>query len=212
MNYLKSMQRRLAGDEGARIVSDLLNPLSLPLLVFGVAGLTTNASFRSIAEVMAASTLLFFIIPFLAAAIVMKVNPGTTSDFQSRSARSGLYLISCLSVGLGGLLFFSEIYSNTYRVILVTYFVNLLIAMGINFKWKASVHVGSAITASVLLIWLATLDGAGFGPFFVALIILVFLPILAWARIQLRVHSRFEILLGGVTGLICTIPSILLLA
>jgi len=94
----------------------------------------------------------------------------------------------------------------------VTYFVNLLIAMGINFKWKASVHVGSAITASVLLIWLATLEGAGFGPFFVALIILLFLPILAWARIQLRVHSRFEILLGGVTGLICTIPSILLLA
>ena len=203
------MQRKLAGDKWARIVSDLLNPLTLPLLVFGVAGLTTHTPFKSIAELLAASTLLFFIIPFLAAVIVMKINRGTTSDFRSRPARNGLYLISCLSVGLGGLLFFSEIYSGIYRVILVTYFVNLLIAMGINFKWKVSVHVGSAITASVLLFWLATLDGAGIVPFVVALIILVFLPILAWARIQLRVHSRFEILLGGLMGLSSTTLMIL---
>jgi hypothetical protein len=211
MNHLKSMQRKLASDKWARIVSDLLNPLTLPLLVFGVAGLTTQAPLKSIAELMAASTLLFFIIPFLAAVIVMKINRGTTSDFRSRPARNGLYLISCLSVGLGGLLFFSEIYSGIYRVILVTYFVNLLIAMGINFKWKVSVHVGSAITASVLLFWLATLDGAGIVPFFVALIILVFLPILAWARIQLRVHSRFEIMLGGLMGLTSTTLMISLL-
>lgn len=201
----------MAGVKGARRVSDMLNPLTLPLLVFGVAGLTSNAPLRSIAEVMAASMLLFFIIPFLAAVVVMKIKPETTFDFQSRLSRNGLYLISCLSVGLGGLLFFSDIYSGPFRVILVTYFVNLLIAMTINFKWKASVHVGSAITASVLLSWLSTLKGAGFLPLFFALIILGFLPFLAWARIQLRVHSWFEILLGGLSGFISTILIILLL-
>lgn len=72
------------------------------------------------------------------------------SDFRSRPARTGLYVISCLSVGLG-VLFFSEIYSDTYSVIPATYFVNLLIVMGIIFKWKASVDVGSSITSSVLL-------------------------------------------------------------
>lgn len=206
------MQQKWAGDDGARIVSDVLNPLTLPLVVFGVAGFTIDAPIRSIAEVLAASALLFFIIPFAAAAIVMKANRGTTSDFRSRSVRNGLYFISCLSVGLGGLLLFDEIYSDTYRIILVTYFVNLLIAMGINFKWKVSVHVGSATTASVLLFWLATMDGAGIGAFLTALILLVLLPILAWARIQLKVHSRFEIMLGGLMGLISTTLVILMLA
>lgn len=212
MNLLKSVQRKLAGDEWARIVSDLLNPLTLPLLVFGVAGIATNESVWSIVELLAASAFLFFIIPFLAAVVVIKIKRGTTTDFHSRPSRYGLYLTSCLSVGLGGLLLFSDIYSGTFRVILVTYLVNLLLAMAINFRWKASVHVGSAITASVLLSWLSTLEGAGYLPLFLALLILGLLPLLAWARIQLRVHSRFEILLGGLTGLTSTTLMILYLA
>lgn len=212
MNLLKSVQRKLAGDEWARIVSDLLNPLTLPLLVFGVAGIATNESVWSIVELLAASAFLFFIIPFLAAVVVIKIKRGTTTDFHSRPSRYGLYLTSCLSVGLGGLLLFSDIYSGTFRVILVTYLVNLLLAMAINFRWKASVHVGSAITASVLLSWLSTLEGAGYLPLFLALLILGLLPLLAWARIQLRVHSQFEILLGGLTGLTSTTLMILYLA
>lgn len=184
----------------------------MPLLVFGVAALSTDASLKSIAEVMGATTLLFFIIPFVAAIIMLKVIRGDTLDFPSRSVRSVLYFISIVSIGFGGFLLFNEIYSDNYRVILTIYLVNLAIAMGINFKWKASVHMGSAITASVLLSWLGTMEPAGTGALLIAVLIFSFLPILAWARIQLRVHSRFEILLGGLTGLTSTTLMILFLA
>lgn len=211
MIHSESIQQKSTGDMAARVISDVFNPLTLPLLVFGVAGLTTDASLKFITEILGVTTLLFFIIPFLAAVTITKVKRDTTLDFHSRSIRSVLYLISIVSIGLGGFYFFNEIYFETYRVFLVIYLVNLVAALGINFKWKASVHVGSLVTASILLSWLGTFDATGVLPIVIALIIISFLPLLAWARIQLKVHSWFEILLGVVTGFISTSLMILLL-
>ena len=208
----KNIERKPAGDTAARIISDIVNPLTLPLLVFGVAGMASDASLKSITEILGATALLFLFIPLLAAITIVKVNGGATLDFRSRPDRSALYVVSVVSIGLGGLLLFDEIFTKMYRVILIIYLANLVIALGINFKWKASVHVGSAVTASVLLSWLGTFDAAGVWLPFATFIIIIFLPVVAWARIQLRVHSRFEILLGGVTGLISTGVMILFLA
>lgn len=196
----------------ARFVSDLLNPLTLPVLVFGIAGLTTDASVKDLAGILGISTVLFIIIPAFTATVMIKFGQGNNFDFHFRTNRIGLYLISILSVGLGGLFIFNEIYTHLYAVILTIYLINLTVAFLLNFKMKVSVHVGSVVTASVLLSWLVLLNLHTIWLSLMAVAMVSLIPLISWSRFQLNVHSWFEIVLGGIMGFTITILMLLFLA
>jgi len=211
MIHLKGIESESVSFLPARILSDILNPLTLPLLVFGMAGWTTKDSFEKIIEIIGVSTLLFFVIPSLVAITIIKNGFGENYDFQSQTIRAFLYIISILSIGLGGFFVFSKIYAKIYGVILTIYLINLTVAFIINFKWKISVHVGSMVTAAVLLVWLTYLNSFPAWPILIAFIITCLTPIMAWARFQLQVHSWHEIFLGAATGFIVTVTMIFIL-
>jgi hypothetical protein len=212
MIQLKSIENASVYSLRARIVSDILNPLTLPLLVFGVAGWVTGQSVNNILEILGVSALLFFVLPALSALAISKFGGERSFDFHSRTSRTALYLTSILSIGLGGLIIFNEIYTNIYGLILMIYLVNLMTAFVLNFKMKVSVHVGSVVAASVLLSWLAFSNLQTVWPSLIAVVMLGLVPLVAWSRFQLNVHSWFEILWGGIMGFTMTILMILLLA
>ncbi|NBC66023.1 MAG: hypothetical protein GVY07_10265 [Bacteroidetes bacterium] len=195
----------------ARIISDFLNPLTLPLLVFGMASLVMNASSRRVIEVLGSTAFLFLFIPLISAIFIKELKNGRTLDFHERTIRINLYLVSLLSVGVGGLIFFDEIFTSTYSILLITYLLNLSVAFLVNFLWKASVHVGSAVTAVVMLSWLASIRTQTFWPAVAAILLISLIPFLAWSRLRLEVHNGFEIVLGAVSGLLSTILALSIL-
>lgn len=210
MIHSKSIERKSARDLTARIISDLLNPLILPLLVFGMAGLAMGSSTESILKILGITALLFLLIPLTAAAFIMKLKAGSTLDFHDRKVRMVLYLVSILSIGAGGMVFFKESYHGVYSILLITYLVNLILAFLLNLKWKVSVHVGSAVTASVMLSWIGSIATVVFWPAFLAIMVISLIPLLVWARLHLGVHSWFEINMGAFTGLVSTLIMLLL--
>ncbi|MCG2589258.1 hypothetical protein [Rhodohalobacter sulfatireducens] len=207
----KTFVEKSTRDLFARIISDFLNPLTLPLLVFGMASLVMNASNRRVIEVMGSTAFLFLFIPLLSAIFIKELKNGRTLDFHERALRTNLYLVSLLSVGVGGLIFFDEIFTSTYSILLITYLLNLSVAFLVNFLWKASVHVGSAVTAAVMLSWLASTGTQTFWPAVAATLLTSLIPFLAWSRLHPEVHNGFEIVLGAVSGLISTILALSIL-
>lgn len=195
----------------ARIISDLLNPLALPLLVFGMASLVMNASNQRVIEVLGSTALVFLFIPLLSAIFIKELKNGRTIDFKERTLRTNLYLVSLLSVGVGGLIFFNDIFTSTYSILLITYLLNLSVAFLVNFKWKASVHVGSAVTALVLLSWLGSADTLIYWPEIATSLLISMIPLLVWSRLYLGVHNWFEIVLGAILGFLSTTLALLVL-
>lgn len=185
----------------ARLISDLLNPLTLPVLVFGIAGTTLETSSLEILKLVGITFLLFVIIPVTTAVLLKRYEGIKSLDFHKRSIRTKLYLISIISVGAGGFVFFKGVYTGVYDIFLTTYMTILTLAFLLNFKWKVSVHVGSVVTAIVMLIWIGSAAPGATWPGTVAVILMILIPFLVWSRIQLKVHTWFEILIGGIAGI-----------
>lgn len=211
MIHSKSIEKKSARDLAVRFLSDLLNPLTLPLLVFGMAGLAMSFSIESILKILGITALLFLLIPLSAAIFIIKFKKGHTLDFHDRSLRQVLYMASIISVGAGGMVFFNELYAGIYNILFITYLVNLILAILLNFKWKVSVHVGSALTASVLLSWLGSIATITLWPAILAVSIFILIPLLIGARLYLNVHNWFEVSLGVFVGFFSTVFVLLIL-
>ena len=198
------MIQRSNVDRWARVISDILNPLVLPVLVFGVAGMCMNGSTSQMLLLTGVSGVLFLIIPLSVALIMRQSNKFQTLDFKERTCRNWLYLSSVFSV-LAGYLIFDEIFVGTPEVLMLIYLFNLIIAFLLNMKWKISVHTGSMVTAIILLGWIQWMAKNTLIPGKVSAVLLLMLPFVIWSRLHLKVHSRFEVLLGGMVSLISTL-------
>ncbi|MBN1400352.1 MAG: DMT family transporter [Anaerolineae bacterium] len=75
-----------------------------------------------------------------------------------------------------------------YWTVLALVIINLMITVW----WKVSQHV-SSIAASTALIVVAL--GVGAAP------VLLFVPLVAWARVKLGAHTVMQTVIGGVTGI-----------
>ena len=80
--------------------------------------------------------------------------------------------------------------------------ISLLVFDAINTKIKASVHVASITSLSIVLISL-------YGGW--SYLALLFVPIVAWARIVERRHTLKETIAGGVGGAILTIITLIVI-
>ncbi|WP_103665019.1 hypothetical protein [Gracilimonas amylolytica] len=198
------MIQRSNVNQCARVISDILNPLVLPVLVFGVAGMSISGSTSQMLLLTGVSAVFFLIIPLSMALIMRQSNKFQTLDFKGRTSRNWLYLSSVLSV-LAGYLIFEEIFVGAPEVLMLIYLFNLIIAFLLNLKWKISVHTGSMVTAIILLGWIQWMAQNTFIPGMVSAVLLLMLPFVIWSRLHLKVHSRFEVILGGMVSLISTL-------
>jgi membrane-associated phospholipid phosphatase len=179
--------------EVARWISIIVHPIAFPLLALGIAlYLATDSLEATLWWIVMAIALTSLPITFLVAVQVIR-HKWTDLDVSVRRQRYTLYPfgIACMVV-----LTLSYVHFNAPAVAIRSGYA-LVIANTIdgliNLFYKVSAHATGA-AASATLIWLAT-------PFVGLWIIAAVAALLVgWSRVQLKRHTRGQVLLGWLVG------------
>jgi membrane-associated phospholipid phosphatase len=79
--------------------------------------------------------------------------------------------------------------------LMTCYFVNGIILMLITFKWKISIHASGIISPFTALVYLL---GGVMLP-----LLLVVIPV-AWARVELKAHTKMQVTVGAILSCLLT--------
>lgn len=172
----------------ARLVSNTLNPFVISAAI--IILLAFHETFRTAdALKWAAISISMSVLPVFVAVILLVQYKKMGGFFNNlREQRSITYLLaSALGAISCGLLW----YLKAPELLAVTFTAGLssiILFTGINYFWKISLH--TAFVAASLMI-LIIIYGVS------AVWVLIFLPLVAWARVHLKQHSIMQVIVGG---------------
>ncbi len=141
------------------------------------------------------SVLFGAVLPFLYLLILFHREKVTGFDVPVREQRTVPYLISVLIYFVGFITLVAIGASVTVYALMLCYATNTLVISIINVKWKISAH---AMGASGPLTALAVTFGWRVLPIFLVV------PIVAWARVEVKAHTRAQVAAGSLLGIILT--------
>lgn len=188
--------------QSARVISDLLNPLTLPVVVLITINYAAGTDLYHQFSVAGISILMFGIIPLLAALSVSKMTGYQARDITDQKWRNVIYISSLLGIWMGTEYVFADYFLGPLYNIVMAYFLTLGVAFLINLKWKISAHCGALAASVAILLWLQESVFASNVSLMLLLLFFVMLPVLAWSRIRLGVHSLTEAIAGICIGAI----------
>ncbi len=90
-------------------------------------------------------------------------------------------------------------------IIALTFLINLLVGFLINLTWKISIHTAALTTAGAIFLFFSQVIALSVSNIFSLIILLLLLPLMIWARLQLRVHTVAELFGGALSGFSLTI-------
>ncbi|MCL4538637.1 MAG: PAP2 family protein [Bacteroidetes bacterium] len=163
--------------------------VAFPLLVF----LTPQNSDRAVIVVV--SVLFGAVLPFLYLLLLLHRQRVTRLDVPVREQRTIPYLVTVVIYFAGSVLLYVLGASVIVSALMLCYATNTLVISAINTRWKISAH---AMGASGPLTALAVTFGWLVLPFF------LIVPIVAWARVELKAHTRAQVVAGAFLGIILT--------
>ena len=185
------MRRKLAV-----ITSNILNPFLLSFAVIVLLSFKSTSNpweaFKWSAISIGLSVLPIFVI------VIYLVQKGKLDNIfiNLRKQRTKVYLLSGAWAGIGCLVLFLM---RAPTVIVATFIVGLvaaLIFMGINLLWKISIHTAFASASITLMIIMY--GGAG-------VLAALMLPPVAWARIEMKLHSPAQVIGGALLSAVITL-------
>lgn len=193
----------------ARVISDIANPLVMPLLVILPASLMLDIPSPMFGMITISAFLFFTLIPFGAVIYLLQSLKISSLDVPLRKNRSRLFGYSIISTTIGSILIFVLSYSE-YRFLAITsavLFLNPILAYFINRSYKISIHTAAVSTACILLMvlqnTLAEINTWGLG--LSLFLLLVLLPLMFWSRHRLGIHSVPELAWGSISGIFFTL-------
>ena len=173
-----------------QIISYVLNPL-LMLLILPYLLILKTTNNEQTALIWTLYTLIF--LAALAIYILYEVKRGVFSDLDisRRDQRPPLFHLALFLtvVYLVGLYFFAA--PRILYVLALGMLIGICAVSIINRRIKASIHVG---TIASLLVAVAMIYK---GYYF---LLLLLIPLVGWARVQIKKHTIPEVLVGGVLG------------
>lgn len=173
----------------ARLISNVLNPFCITVVIIVLLSFK-NAENVSEAFKWAAISLAISVLPVLVAVTWLVKQKKLDAYYDNtRKQRYVVYILASVLGAIGcGLMWglkAPELLAVTFTVGLA----ELIVFMGINFYWKISLHMAFVSGAATILCLV-------YGV--VAVWTLVFLPMVAWARIQLKQHSLTQVTTGAI--------------
>ncbi|WP_138430643.1 hypothetical protein [Fodinibius saliphilus] len=211
-----SIKQRFKSTGIAGLISDLFNPLFLPLLVLIVLAIQLQLPYLSVGWITGVSLIFYTVIPLCTSFYLLKTNTISSLDLPERESRSRLFLISLASSAIAFLLFFySKQHTHTIiPLVALTFLINAAIAFVVNLYWKISIHSASLSSTAAIFFFISQYQILS--SFYAALILSLFillllLPIMIWARYHLKIHTWTELLGGAVTGFLLTIIDLTIL-
>lgn len=194
MNLCRLKLNYSVKQRAALTISYILMPttfavVAFPLLVF----LTPQNSDRAVIVVV--SVLFGAVLPFLYLLLLLRRQRVTRLDVPVREQRTIPYLVTVVIYFAGSVLLYVLGASVIVYALMLCYATNTLVISAINTRWKISAH---AMGASGPLTALAVTFGWLVLPFF------LIVPIVAWARVELKAHTRAQVVAGAFLGIILT--------
>ena len=173
----------------ARFISNTLNPFVLSATVIILLAFHETSNITDALK-WASISLAISVLPVFIAVTFLVQSKKLDGFFNNlREQRSIAYLLACaLGAVSCGLLW----YLKAPELLAVTFIAGLLsiiVFSVINHFWKISLHtafIAASLTIVIIIYRVA------------AVWVLVFLPLVAWARIDSKQHSIMQVVIGGV--------------
>lgn len=175
----------------ARLVTELLNPPWVGTAVLGAISRQSTSGSGDFLKWWGITALFIIVLPFVF--LLRGVRRGRFTDrfVTQASERLKLFVVTGISmlVCLALLLFLSA--PRPVIAVTLAIMVGLLVGMVLTLRWKLSIHCGS-VAGGVMVLTIA------FGPWALPLVVLV--PVVGWARVQITHHTVSQVVLGGMIG------------
>jgi len=173
----------------ANLTSNILNPFLVSIILILLLSLKSTSSVLDAVKWLLIS-IAVSILPVFGVIIYLVRSQKVENVFINvRKQRTKLYLLASVCAGVGCI---SLPYLEAPLTLIATFVAGLsavVVFMCINFLWKISLHT-ALITASVAI--LIILYGS------IAAITVVLVPLIAWARIELKQHSLAQAAAGAL--------------
>lgn len=169
-------------------VSDIFNPLYISFVFFLIVSLYVSSSLLEAAKYWLVTGFFFCVLPL--GDVLLRIRKGITKDIHidERKDRIIPFLIT-LTSSIAGLLtvsfldFPKEIQAVSWAIVLTG-----AIITAITLFWKISLHAaGISAIVTALIVFLGS-------P---AVIMVLFIPVVFWARLTLRKHNIWQLLAGS---------------
>jgi membrane-associated phospholipid phosphatase len=177
----------------ARLITNVLNPFATSFVIIVLLAFHGSVQTGSALK-WAAISLALSVVPVLLVVAYLVSRRKIDGFFANpRKQRYGLYAVAAGLGALGCVLLWSL---HAPRLLSITFTAGLIcivIFMVINFFWKISLHTAfMAASVAVLIIV--------YGLAVVWTVVLV--PLVAWARTQLKQHTLFQVTAGGLLAVL----------
>ena len=180
----------------ANLTSNILSPFLVGLVMISLLSFTSASSTLTALKWVLISSVLSILPIFLIVMYLVHNHRLDTFFIKTRAQRTKIYLLATLWGILGCALL---IYLKAPTMLVAAYVVGLVmvvIFMCINIWWKISLHTAS-VSASVTT--LVLLYG------WTAMATAVLIPLVAWARIELKYHSIAQTVMGALLAAIIVV-------
>jgi membrane-associated phospholipid phosphatase len=133
-------------------------------------------------------------LPILTSLILIK-KMNTDIDITDRNKRILPLFFAICSYLVGFFILFLIGAPALTTTLMFIYASNTLIILFITLSWKISIHTMGVAGPTVALTYLFGLEGLIFG---------LIIPLVMWSRVKLKKHTIYQVLAGGILGLILT--------
>ena len=173
----------------ASLTSNILNPFLVSLVVILLLSFKSTSSTVDAVK-WSLISIAVSILPVLGAIIFLVRQQRLESHYINiREQRTQVYLLASVCLGVGCVIFPALSAPLMLRAIFIAGLSAVVIFMGINLLWKISLHT-AFVTALVTV--LIILYGS------IAAVSAVLVPLISWARIELRQHSPAQVVTGAL--------------
>jgi len=173
----------------ARIAANILNPYLLTFIIIILLAIESTSSANEAIK-WSLISLALSVFPVFAVVLYLVYRRKLDGIFINlRQQRSRIYLlaIGCAVIGYTVLVVFSA--PELLRATFMSGLIAVVLFMIINMFWKISLHT-AFITASVAVLVIV------YGK--IAAWTVIFIPLIAWARLQMRLHTPPQVFTGAL--------------
>lgn len=176
----------------AKITTNILNPFLISFVVIILLAVESSATAAEAVK-WALICLALSIFPVFAVVVYLVRRKKLDGIFiNTRGQRNRIYILAsfCAVIGYGILILLDS--PDLLQATFVAGMVAVAVFMVINLFWKISLHT-AFIAASVTVLIIV------YGR--VAAVTVVFVPLVAWARLEMKLHTLAQVIVGAVLSL-----------
>ena len=179
-----AMRERLA-----KLVSNILNPFLVSAVIITLLAFKTTSSAIDVLKWVLISVTLSVLPVFIAVMCLLRFRKLDSFFANPREQRNSIYVLASLvgAIGCGILWYFKA--PELLAVAFTAGLISIIVFMAINYFWKISLHTGftAASVAVAIMVYGVTAAWS-----------VIFLPLVGWARIELKQHTLGQVIAGGL--------------